>query len=86
VTASRGSCEKEGIKRNPEMQVLEDVICLVFLRWYFLDFTVKRADEDIERIVAKAARKMSTEARAAALAEFVLPPALAASFTEEAAS
>jgi Domain of unknown function (DUF4202) len=77
---------KEGIKRNPEMQVLEDVICLVFLRGYFFDFTVKHADEDIERIVARTARKMSTGARAAALAEFDLPPALAASFAEEAAS
>jgi hypothetical protein len=77
---------KEGIKRNPEMQVLEDVICLVFLRWYFSDFAVKHADEDIERILAKTARKMSTEARAAALAEFELPPALAAAFAEEAAS
>ena len=41
---------KEGIKRNPEMQMLEDVICFVFLRWYFADFTVKHADEDIGRI------------------------------------
>ena len=73
---------KEGIKRNPEMQMLEDVICFVFLRWYFADFTVKHADEDIERIVAKTARKMSPEARTAALAEFDLPPALAASFAE----
>jgi Domain of unknown function (DUF4202) len=77
---------KEGLKRNPEMQVLEDVICLVFLRWYFRDFTMKHTDEDIERIVAKTARKMSPEARAAALAEFDLPPALAASFAEQAAS
>ena len=73
---------KEGIKRNPEMQMLEDVICFVFLRWYFADFTVKHADEDIERIIAKTARKMSPEARAAALAEFDLPPSLAESFAE----
>ena len=77
---------KEGIKRNPEMQMLEDVICLVFLRWYFLGFTVKHADEDVERIVARTARKMSAEARAAALAEVDLPPALAAYFAEDAAS
>ena len=76
---------KEGIKRNPEMQMLEDVICFVFLRWYFADFAVKHADEDIERIVAKTARKMSPEARTATLAEFDLPPAHAASFAEDAA-
>ena len=71
---------KEGIKRNAETQTLEDVICFVFLRWYFADFAVKHADEDIERIVAKTARKMSPEARDAVLAEFDLPPALAAGF------
>jgi hypothetical protein len=65
---------KEGIKRNPEIQMLEDVVCFVFLRWYFAEFTVKHADEDIERIVAKTARKMSPEARTAALAEFDPPP------------
>jgi hypothetical protein len=61
-----------------------NVICFVFLRWYFADFAVKHAGEDIERIVAKTARKMSSEARRSALAEFDLPPTLAASFGEDA--
>ena len=73
---------KEGIKRNPEMQALEDVICFVFLRWYFADFTVKHADEDIGRIVERTARKMSPEARAAVLAEFALPEPLAHAFAD----
>jgi hypothetical protein len=68
---------KEGIKRNPEMQTLEDVICFVFLRWYFADFAAKHPEDEIVRIVAKTARKMSPEARARALAEFDLPPPLA---------
>ncbi len=68
---------KEGIKRNPEMQALEDVICFVFLRWYFADFSAKHPAEEILRIVTKTARKMSPEARARALAEFDLPPHLA---------
>jgi Domain of unknown function (DUF4202) len=76
---------KEGLKRNPETQMLEDVICFVFLRWYFADFAVKHADEDIERIVARTARKMSPEARGAVLAEFDLAPAHAAAFAEDAA-
>lgn len=76
-----GLLRKEGLKRNPETQALEDVICFVFLRWYFADFATKHSDLDIEKIVAKTARKMSAEARAAALAEFALPPALAASFS-----
>jgi hypothetical protein len=71
---------KEGIKRNPEMQALEDVICFVFLRWYFADFATTQTEEDIERIVARTARKMSPEARAVACAEFDLPPALARHF------
>lgn len=68
---------KEGIKRNPEMQALEDVICFVFLRWYFADFAAKHPEDEILRIVAKTARKMSPEARARALAEFELPTPLA---------
>ena len=68
---------KEGIKRNPEMQQLEDVICFVFLRWYFADFAAKHPEDEIVRIVARTARKMSPEARARALAEFDLPPPLA---------
>ena len=74
---------KEGIKRNPEMQMLEDVICFVFLRFYLADFRVQHADEDIERIVAKTARKLSPDARAAAVAEFHLPPNLAAGFADD---
>ncbi len=68
---------KEGIKRNPETQALEDVICFVFLRWYFADFAAKHPEEDILRIVEKTARKMSPEARARALSEFDLPAPLA---------
>jgi hypothetical protein len=68
---------KEGLKRDPETQALEDVICFVFLRWQFAEFAPKHPDE-IVRIVAKTARKMSAAARARALAEFDLPPEFAA--------
>ena len=73
---------KEGIKRNPEAQMLEDVACFVFLRWYFADFAQKHAEEDVYRIVAKTARKMSAEARRRAAAEFDLPPSLAPALVE----
>lgn len=69
---------KEGIKRNPETQTLEDVACFVFLRWYFADFASRHVPEDVGRIVARTARKMSAEARARALDEFELPAELAA--------
>lgn len=68
---------KEGIKRDPEVQALEDVICFVFLRWYAGDFLAGREAEDAVRIVAKTARKMSPAARERALSEFELPEALA---------
>ena len=59
---------KEGIKRDAEVQVLEDVAALVFLRWYFAGFAEGRDAEQIVRIVAKTAHKMSPEGRAAAAA------------------
>ena len=68
---------KEGIKRDGEVQALEDVICLVFLRWYFPDFAAGRDPEQVRRIVAKTARKMSADGRARVAAEFDLPEDLA---------
>ncbi len=55
---------KQGIKRDAEVQVLEDVACLVFLRWYCAGFADGRDPEQLYRIVAKTARKMSAEGRA----------------------
>ncbi|MEM9144859.1 MAG: DUF4202 domain-containing protein [Pseudomonadota bacterium] len=69
---------KEGIKRDPEVQLLEDVICFVFVRWYLGAFAAKHAEEDVVRIVGKTARKMSGEARRRMLAEFDLAPVMAA--------
>ncbi len=69
---------KEGIKRDPLVQALEDVICFVFLRWYFADFASTRTDAEVVDIVTKTARKMSAEGRARVLLEFALPDALAA--------
>lgn len=71
---------KEGLKRDPEVQALEDVICLVFLRWYFADFSAKHDPTSVLDIVRKTARKMSDAGRARVLAEFTLPDALAEAF------
>jgi hypothetical protein len=71
---------KEGIKRDPEVQALEDVICFVFLRWYFEGFASGRDGEELLDIVTKTARKMSPEGRARVLAEFPLPEPFAAAF------
>ena len=73
---------KEGIKRDPEVQALEDVICFTFLRWYFAPFAATRPEGEIPGIVEKTARKMSAGARARVLAEFDLPEPLAAAFRD----
>jgi hypothetical protein len=71
---------KEGLKRDPDVQALEDVICFVFLRWYFADFAAERDAASTLDIVQKTARKMSDAGRARVLVEFALPEALAAAF------
>ncbi|MFP7674978.1 DUF4202 domain-containing protein [Marivita sp. S0852] len=68
---------KEGIKRDKEVQQLEDVICFTFLKWYFAPFAAKHPEDKVLDIVAKTARKMSPEARKRVLAEFDLPAPLA---------
>jgi len=73
---------KEGIKRDAEVQALEDVACFVFLRWYFQPFAEGRDPDDLRRIVERTARKMSAAARARVRAEFALPETLAAAFAD----
>jgi len=60
---------KQGIKRDGEVQALEDVIAAVFLRWYLPGFAARHPEEKVTDILAKTARKMSADARARALAE-----------------
>jgi Domain of unknown function (DUF4202) len=71
---------KRAIKRDPEAQTLEDVACLVFMRWYFVPFVPTRTPDELFRIVAKTARKMSGAGRQAAL-QLPLPPELVPAIT-----
>ena len=71
---------KEGIKREADVQALEDVICFTFLKWYFAPFAPTQDSEKLDRIVAKTARKMSEEGRARVLDEFDLPENFAEKF------
>ena len=73
---------KEGIKRDADVQALEDVICFAFLRYYFADFAVDKDPEHLLKIVEKTARKMSAIGRAKALKEFGLPEPFAALFCD----
>lgn len=58
---------KKFIKKNKESQTIEDVICLVFLDFYFDEFAAKHSDEKIIDILQKTWKKMSDEGHAAAL-------------------
>lgn len=68
---------KERLKADPDVQLLEDVICLVFLEHYLADFAVQHDDEKLTDILRKTWRKMSDRGRAAAL-EIDLAPELRA--------
>lgn len=82
IEATGRMLRKEGIKRHKDVQSLEDVICFVFLKWYFSPFAAKHNDAKVLGIVQKTARKLSDEARQRVLAEFDLPEPLAAAFRQ----
>ncbi len=58
---------KQGIKTNPDTQLLEDVSCLVFIEHYMLGFAGQQADYTEEKwlgIIRKTWKKMSPAAQA----------------------
>ena len=72
---------KERLKADPEVQLLEDVVCLVFLRHYLAPFAAQHADEKVVGILRKTWHKMSERGRAAA-SDLDLAPALRALVTQ----
>ncbi|MCG8306146.1 MAG: DUF4202 domain-containing protein [Cytophagales bacterium] len=58
---------KKGLKQNPETQTLENVICLVFLEYYFDDFSEGHEEEKLVGILQKTIAKMSDKGVEAAL-------------------
>lgn len=58
---------KKQLKQNPETQTLEDVICLVFLEFYFDDFSKEHDEEKLVNILRKTTAKMSERGVDAAL-------------------
>lgn len=58
---------KKQIKQNHETQILEDVICLVFLEYYFDDFSEEHHEEKLVNILRKTIVKMSSNGVNAAL-------------------
>ena len=67
---------KEEIKRDPEAQTLEDVICLVFLENYFAEFAAAHDQEKVINILRRTWKKMSDRGRATAMT-LNIPPAAA---------
>ena len=51
--------KKQRMKSDPESQTLEDVVCLVFLNFYFKDFAAKHQHEKVVQILKKTWNKMS---------------------------
>ena len=55
--------QKKGLKRDPDVQTLEDAACLVFLEHHFADFSRKHEDDKVVDIVRKTLLKMSDRGR-----------------------
>jgi Domain of unknown function (DUF4202) len=64
---------KRGLGRDPEVQVLEDALCLVFLETQLRDVAARLPAAKLEDVARKTLRKMSPEARRRA-AELPLDP------------
>lgn len=67
---------KRGLKQDPDVQLIEDVACLVFLEHYFPDFAERHEADKIVDILKKTWRKMSPRGHQAALG-IEMPEALA---------
>ncbi len=59
--------QKKQLKKDEDTQTLEDVICLVFLNFYYSEFLIKHTEEKIIDILQKTWRKMSDKGHQAAL-------------------
>lgn len=68
---------KQRLKQDAEVQLLEDVICLVFLQFYLEDFAAGHDDAKVVSIIAKTWGKMSAQGQTAALQLPLSSPMLA---------
>jgi len=58
---------KKGLPHDPEMQVLEDALCLVFLEHQLEDLASRTSEDKLVNALARSWKKMSPAGRAAAL-------------------
>ena len=80
IERAKKAVAKVGIKSNPDTQLLEDVVGLVFIEHYMLDFAAKHPEYTEQKwidIIRKTWGKMSDDAHAFALAgKITLPESL----------
>jgi hypothetical protein len=67
IARVRSLLQKEKLKADPDMQALEDVICLVFLENYFSDFAREKDEAKVINILRRTWAKMSDKGRAMAM-------------------
>ncbi len=67
---------KEGLRSNPDVQQIEDALCLVFLEYQFESYLDQWDDEKVIRILQKTWAKMSSIGHEAALRLHYSEPAL----------
>lgn len=67
ITRVQQLLQKKNLRKDPACQQLEDIICLVFLDYYFEDFAAKHEDEKVIDILRKTWRKMSVQGQNEAL-------------------
>ncbi len=58
---------KKNLRRDPDVQILEDALCLVFLETQLGDFRARQQDDRVSEILRKTWDKMSAEARVLAI-------------------
>lgn len=73
IARAQALVRKDGLEHDPETQVLEDALCLVFIETQLADVATRLADDTLARVLGKTADKMS-EAGRAAIADLPLDP------------
>ncbi|BCX89541.1 hypothetical protein MIN45_P1914 [Methylomarinovum tepidoasis] len=58
---------KRSLRRDPQVQMVEDAACLTFLQYYFLPFARDYSDDKLIDILGKTWKKMSPKAQQAAM-------------------
>ena len=55
---------KQGIKQDEQVQILEDIVCLVFVNYYITDFAANQEPDKLANIIRKTWAKMSAQGQA----------------------